>query len=245
MSREPGGIYRNPMRGLGLACEVCCSPVYATESVCGVCYGHRDVWGNRLADVVAPLSYAGPLNPQAVEDLWTYKDGAEDGHRRASSQRLVALLTSSLAIHAGCFEARFPPVTAIATVPSGERGARPDGHPFDAIVRWPRPYRRVRLERIAAAQSREIDPENLRVDGDVVGEHILVMDDNWTSGASAQSVAIAVRAAGAHRVSVLPLMRSLASAWGPTEVFLRARPADERFDPAICPVTSGRCPEPF
>lgn len=250
MERHPGecqadGMYRNPVRGPGLACQVCCAPIYPSEFLCSVCSLQRKVWGHYLANVVAPLSYAGPSTPKAVEDLWTYKDGTDPTGRFESSQRLSALVDSALAAHAQCFEAGFEPVEVVVTVPSGSVGARPQGHPIEDVIRWPGPHRRVELERLAEPPPRTIAPETLRIQGDVHGTHVLVMDDNWTSGASAQSVAVSVRNAGARRVSVLPLMRSLSSSWGPTAQFLRARPLDERFNSKICPVTSGLCPSPI
>ena len=47
----------------------------------------------------------------------------------------------------------------------------------------------------------------LRVGSPVAGESVLVVDDTWVSGGSAQSVAVALKMAGAARVVVVVLGR--------------------------------------
>ena len=54
---------------------------------------------------------------------------------------------------------------------------------------------------------RGVDPRWLRVDGPVAGTDVLVVDDTWVSGGSAQSAAVALKLAGARRVAIVVIGR--------------------------------------
>ena len=54
---------------------------------------------------------------------------------------------------------------------------------------------------------RGVDPGWLRVDGIVAGADVLVVDDTWVSGGSAQSAAVALKLAGARRVAIVVIGR--------------------------------------
>jgi hypothetical protein len=54
------------------------------------------------------------------------------------------------------------------------------------------------------------------------GAHVLLPDDTWASGGHAQSAALALRAAGAVRISVLAVVRLLSDDSDRTRAFLRA-----------------------
>jgi hypothetical protein len=56
-------------------------------------------------------------------------------------------------------------------------------------------------------RGREIGLGWLRVGGAVAGQGVLVIDDTWVSGGSAQSVAVALKLAGAARVAIVVLGR--------------------------------------
>jgi adenine/guanine phosphoribosyltransferase-like PRPP-binding protein len=76
---------------------------------------------------------------------------------------------------------------------------------------------------------------------DLTGQHILIVDDTWTSGSRAQSAALAVRRAGAHRVGVLVVGRWLDPDYAGTAPFLKALCSYD-FDPRRGPVTGNSCP---
>ncbi len=74
------------------------------------------------------------------------------------------------------------------------------------------------------------------------GAHVLLIDDTWTSGAHAQSVATLLKQAGAARVSVLVVARWLEPDDRGKRIYyeyIRPRP----YDPNVCPWTAGECPE--
>lgn len=73
------------------------------------------------------------------------------------------------------------------------------------------------------------------------GRHVMVIDDTWATGGHAQSAALALRKAGAARVSVLVVARWIKQDYGDNKQFI----ADLRtldYDPGICPWTGGECP---
>ena len=58
-----------------------------------------------------------------------------------------------------------------------------------------------------AAHVRGVDPGWLSVDGPVTGADVLVVDDSWVSGGSAQSAAVALKLAGTRRVAIIVIGR--------------------------------------
>jgi adenine/guanine phosphoribosyltransferase-like PRPP-binding protein len=73
------------------------------------------------------------------------------------------------------------------------------------------------------------------------GQHMLILDDVWTTGSTAQSAALALRRAGAAPVSVMVVGRWLNPDRRGTADFIATRPHHD-YDPDICPVTGGECP---
>jgi hypothetical protein len=96
--------------------------------------------------------------------------------------------------------------SAVAVVPSGQ--GRPGAHPLVGLVRSCVALPLVRLS-IAPREihTRGVNPGWVRVDDPVGGADILVVDDTWVSGGSAQSTAAALKLAGARRVAVVVLGR--------------------------------------
>ncbi|RJO69942.1 phosphoribosyltransferase [Nocardia panacis] len=75
---------------------------------------------------------------------------------------------------------------------------------------------------------------------DVVdGKNILIVDDTWTTGSSAQGAAIAVKGAGASSVTVLCVDRWLRHDWEDHRTLIDT--LDNPYDPLICPVVGRVC----
>jgi orotate phosphoribosyltransferase len=70
---------------------------------------------------------------------------------------------------------------------------------------------------------------------------VLLIDDTWTTGGHAQSAVLALRKAGATRVSVLVVARWLKEDYGDNKKFI-AELANRDYDPDICPWTGAACP---
>jgi hypothetical protein len=74
----------------------------------------------------------------------------------------------------------------------------------------------------------------------ITGRHVLVVDDTWVSGAKSQSAALALKDAGAARVTVLCVTRWLRHDWPDHRQLIDT--LDEPYDAMCCPVTGDRCP---
>jgi hypothetical protein len=183
---------------------VCRGPVAAGFSRCYQCELHWGLACGWLADAVMPIAYA-VKGGQLAADLWRYKDGD-----RAAAERLRAALRDFLRDHGPCAwraAGMAAPPDQVAVVPSGQ--GRPGPHPLALLVASCVKLPAVPLSaRVPdAPRGREIGLGWLRVGSAVVGERVLVVDDTWVSGGSAQSVAVALKLAGAARVVVVVLGR--------------------------------------
>jgi phosphoribosylpyrophosphate synthetase len=69
----------------------------------------------------------------------------------------------------------------------------------------------------------------------------LLIDDMWATGGHVQSAVLALRKAGAARVSVLVVARWLKEDYGGNKRFI-ADLANRDYDPGICPWTGTDCP---
>jgi hypothetical protein len=96
--------------------------------------------------------------------------------------------------------------SAVAVVPSGQ--GRSGAHPLVSIVRSCVDLPVVRLSVAPGViHARGVTMGWLRADGLAAGADVLVVDDTWVSGGSAQSAAAALKLAGARRVAVVVLGR--------------------------------------
>jgi hypothetical protein len=162
------------------------------------------VAGVLLADAVIPIAHA-VKGSRLANDLWRYKSAADP----AAAERLRAMLREFLRGHGECAAraAGVPAWDRVAVVPSGQ--GRPGAHPLGGIVASCLPLPEARLSAPAAvpARGREIIVGWPRVASDVAGKAVLIVDDTWVSGGTAQSVAVAVKRAGAARAAIVVLGR--------------------------------------
>jgi hypothetical protein len=187
----------------GVLCRTCRGPTPAGLARCYQCDLALSQAGELLADAVVPIDHA-VRGGEFAGDLWRYKSdraGAAESAARLREMLAVYLRDHGESVWRAARMAAGP--RAVAVVPSG-RG-RPAGHPLIGLVRSC-----VDLPLIEeAAHVRGVDPRWLRVDGSVAGADVLVIDDTWVSGGSAQSAAVALKLAGAHRVAIIVLGRHI------------------------------------
>ncbi|MGH3264367.1 MAG: hypothetical protein ACRDNS_20500 [Trebonia sp.] len=179
--------------------------------------------GELLADLVVPLGYAVRGGPLAT-DLWRYKSehaGREDA--AAATRRLGVMLADFLAHADAAWAAAGMSAgpSRVAVVPSGQ--GRPGAHPLERLAAACFALPLVRL----ATEPREIhtrgvNPGWVRVGDPVADADVVVVDDTWVSGGSAQSVAAALKLAGARRVAVIVLGRHVNPADPRSAAFLAA-----------------------
>jgi len=178
-----------------------------------------------LADVVAPVAYA-VKGGRLAGDLWRYKSGAA-GATEAGA-RLTAMLARFLREQGGqvwraAGMAVGPELAAI--VPSGQ--GRPGPHPLLGIVASCVGVPIVPLSTAPGAAARArgladgVAAGWLTVGSAVAGADVLLVDDTWVSGASAQSAAAALKAAGARRVALVVIGRHVDPADPRSAEFLR------------------------
>lgn len=232
---QAGGYLRNPIREPLVTCSVCTTPV-ERYSRCYACNRHRAYAG--LADAVAPLTYA-----MAGTQSGYLMRGYKGQPPIAEHVQIVALLgLLALSKHADC-AARLAetPITHWSVVPS--LPAKDEEHPLRRLVANVAPGVEIPL----TAASNAAHPRGLGTDHYTAtstlqdGSHVLLLDDTWASGGHAQSAVLALRAAGAARVSVLVIARWINADFGGNATFIRDRLVRD-YDPDQCPWTGDECP---
>lgn len=164
---------------------------------------HSQALGAELADEVVPISMA-VEGGQLVHVLGNYKNSKNPAVRKQFTTELACVLATFLAEHLRCL-GEFDIVTM---VPSTRK--RQDVHPLADIL-----GRRLNITRFAFTEvlgttsenNRRLQPDEYTVHADVAGKRVLLVDDQWTSGASLQSSAVALKRAGAARVVGLVIGR--------------------------------------
>jgi hypothetical protein len=206
-------------------CRTCRGPAHAGFARCYQCDLAHGRFGGLLADVVVPVAYA-VKGGQLAADLWRYKSGLPGA--ADAGARLTAMLSGFLAEHASRVW-RSAGMTSepglAAVVPTGQ--GRPGAHPLLGIVAScvDLPVVRLSAARGAPPRGRGLDDGAagwLTVASPVGGADVLLVDDTWVSGGSAQSAAAALKTAGARRVALIVLGRHVDPADPRSAEFLRA-----------------------
>jgi hypothetical protein len=235
-----GGYLRNVVREPNVTCRVCATVVDGSP-YCWRCGRHRRIAG--LADVVAPLTYA-IGDTEAAGLLRDYKDHPARTVRERHCLTINWLVFLGITLHEQCLGAAVGlPVSLRVVIPSLTR--RPGRHPFaeiaatmnavgDAVGLMAAPT--AGCDRIVSA-----DKFRVRRGTELVGKHVLVLDDTWTTGSNAQSAALTLRRGGASAVSVMVVGRWLSPGFGKAAEFIETR-LQRDYDPAVCPVTGTHCP---
>jgi hypothetical protein len=216
--------------GPGL-CGCCRGPAARGQARCYQCDLHAELLPGLLPDVVVPVAYA-EKGGEHARNLWLYKSGEQGA--AAARVMLGALLMVFLRDHGPCIwrHAGMTTPSHVAVIPSG-RG-RPGPHPLRALVAGclALPWLPLDLRARAGREPRSPGPDRYRTTR-LPGASVLLLDDTWTSGASAASAAAALKLAGARQVAVIVLGRHL-SAPG-------RRPAARNFSPAAMPFRPECC----
>ena len=220
-----GNFMLNPRRG---------------PNVCRICFTFTDGFDRCFAcshteshlDAVAPISYS-IAREQLHHALASYKRLSGDGARRLRAE-LAAVLWRFLADHEQCVAGAAGPTEfeIVTTVPSGNR-VRDDHHSLRPIVEATVGPTRERHQRLlersdAEVAPRTFDPRKFQVRRQLRGESVLLIDDTWTTGASAQSAAATLKNAGSGPVAVVVIGRHLKREWRENDRRLRGvtRPYD-------------------
>lgn len=208
--------------------------------VCRTCFNLTDGYERCFAcargvpwlDAMAPISYS-VGSEQLHQALASYKRLSGELARRRRSE-LTAVLWRFLNAHEGCIAcaAGTSSFRIVTTVPSGDRD-RDANHPLRTIIGelvGPTRGRHERLLRRSAVDvhPHEFNPEKYLPARSLKNEPVLLIDDMWTTGASAQSAAAALKAAGAGPTAAVVIGRHVNRSWHQNDLRLRrlARPFD-------------------
>ena len=241
-ARELTGLYESfmlgPRRGPAV-CETCFNLTDGHDR-CYAC-AHR---GAALATMV-PVSYS-VAGERLHHALASYKRGQGPMARRLGIE-LAAILWRFLDEHESCVARaadtqRFQLVT---TVPSGEL-ARDEHHPLRWLVGELVAPTRERYERLLVRSRTEsggrvFDPERYLPTRTLSGESVLLVDDTWTTGASAHSAAAALYAAGSGAVAAVVIGRHINRGWGDNDRRLKR---DSPFDWSRCALCGEKATDP-
>ena len=213
-------------------CAVCRGPAGPGFARCYQCAQHDLLGRSLLADAVVPVSYAVKGTAFAA-DLWRYKSWPAPG--AAARTSMLALLLAFLHDHGACVwrHAGMPAPSRLAVVPTG--CGRPGPHPLLALSA---PYLRLPVTRLVirpGEQGRDPNVNRFSAERTPVRASVLLLEDTWVSGASAQSAAAALKRAGARHVAVVVLGRHIDPA-DRLGGLLAARLAPAPYDVARCSV---------
>lgn len=222
--------------GHGLpVCQVCRGATAVRDplgnhwTICRPCWQHRHTPGIAPAElaeaagfIIYALEYADRSCDQSLRDMYQYKNLSPG---QVAGQRIRTLLYVTLRDSLPLLSRTVGPVEIITEVPSTstkpgrDRRALPDAID-SAVSQLPgiAPHHQLLdPRRDNAGASRALDPDRFRViDPDqVVGRHVLLVEDTWVSGASVQSAAVALHRAGARRVTALCVARLISEQWAP------------------------------
>ena len=191
-------------------CAACRIPVPAGNARCYPCALHAETLPGLLADAVVPICFA-VKGSEHARNLWLYKSGRPGAG--AAGAAIRALLVVFLRGHGRCVwrAAGMIMPTHLAVVPSCRGRRRP--HPLLALaspcIRLPLTGIDLRLG--DEPRARELDADRFRA-APADGADVLLLDDTWTTGASAQSACAALRLAGARSVAIVVVGRHVAPA---------------------------------
>ncbi|NUR28601.1 MAG: hypothetical protein HOV83_22645 [Catenulispora sp.] len=231
-----GGFLRNPVRRPRVTCTTCMTPT-ADYVRCHSCQRHLSAHGRDLADAVGVLTYA-VGGEQAAYMMRGYKATRPVNEHLAVVSMLTWLATG---LHGGCCgTVAGLPVTHWATVPS--LPPKPGEHPLHRIVgAYPPAEFEAALVGLPDVPSpRDAAHDHFRARDLPREAHVLLVEDTWTQGGHAQSAALALRRAGARRISILAIARWINREFGGNAAFVDQLRSD--FDPRRCPWTGGECP---
>jgi len=193
--------------------------------VCSTCFNFTNGYARCYAcarcqsplDAMTPISYS-VAREQLHHALASYKRLDGDVPRRLQTI-LAAILWRFLQAHEACIATaanahRFDLVTS---VPSGD-ACRDEHHPLRTIVGELVAPTRDRHRRLLTRTETELAPRTFSENKfeptqRLRGQSILLIDDTWTTGASAQSAAAALKRAGAGHIAAVVIGRHLNREW--------------------------------
>ena len=228
-ARQQPHLLAPPPPGPGV-CAVCLTPIPGGR----LC--HRCRAQPRAADSVLAISYS-PHDGALHAMLRDYK--ATGRAARSLRVALSAVLWRFLDSHERCLAAAAaasrrgaaPAFDTVCIVPSTRRQPAV-AHPLVSVLAAVEPVApRLQaglLEPSITGAERAFDPRRFRCARPLEHRSVLLVDDTWTTGASAQSAAAALKRAGAGVVGVLVIGRHVHADYGSNRAWLSG--LEHRFE---------------
>ena len=227
----------------------------AADGVCDICHGAPNPGYRRCfscattsAQVAHPVANVVPISLYEVGGqlhhvLRGYKDSADHDVRAQFSLIVAALLTSFLRRHGNCVaDAAGAAWDLATTVPSS--GDRELPHPLDRAIQlspWLWSQCHPLLAKGAGhVRHNQADERAYVVTEEVFGRQILILDDTFTTGASLQSAASALTAAGARVIGAVPIGRVVNPGFNAQAGTLWGRATASAFDFDRCCLCTNR-----
>lgn len=239
-----GGYLRNTIHLPGQTCSACRGTWLMQDGdfTCGPCDFYV---GKQVADISASVIY-GVNGTQSAKLMYGYKNTPPS---LSLSRRVASLAAVALRGHVNCASKLLDvPCTHWATVPSLKSIG--SAHPFRGILLgFANDDAEIEIAATDVAtgktpqERRTYNPAFYAVTTPVAkGAHVMLVDDTWTSGSHAQSVATTLKQAGAGKVSTLAIARWLDLEDPRTKRIANEHIKETPYDPNICPWTGGACP---
>jgi predicted amidophosphoribosyltransferase len=206
-----GNFMLAPRAGPGV-CDTCFDLIEETHTRC-----HRCLRDTGWIDAAVPVSYS-VAHEQLHHALRAYKRLPDSLARRFQIE-LAAVLWRYLETHEACLAraaetASFELVTAVPSGAQKTEDAHPLGRMLGTLIGPTRDRYEPLLTRSGAeTKARAFSPEKFSPIQKLQNKSVLLIDDTWTTGASARSAAAALKAAGARTVAVLVIGRHLNRDW--------------------------------
>ncbi|MEU8894384.1 hypothetical protein [Nocardia sp. NPDC048505] len=248
-----GGFFSNAgVPGMSGICTVCRGP--AEKEMCGRCAVASSNYPGLLADRTILLTYAignrAGERHQSAHHMVAYKGYRGTPQAEECAEDLQLLISSVAELHRPCFEAWLgAPWDSLTFVPSKERPDR--RHPLVALANSVIPplsaapsLQKFMLTPGPGSETKhEMTDDRYLIEERwlpvVEHKNVLIVDDTWTTGASAQGAAMAAKLAGAESVSILCVARWLRWDWADHKVLIDS--LTEGFDALRCPVHGVHC----
>jgi predicted amidophosphoribosyltransferase len=235
------GQLLSPRRAAGV-CPDCWNLTEPGSVRCRACRTN-----DRNVDLMLAVAYC-LAGSRLHHDLSDYKRTA-DPSVPAVTAKLALILDGFLASHEPCVHAALglaePPL--VTTVPSGS-AVRDCHHPLRTIVgelcsHTRERYQRLLLRTDLPLDAHVFDQRRYVATQPLEGAAVLLIDDMWTTGASAQSAAAALRSAGASTVAAIAIGRYLNGGWREASERIATIAAPFEFDHcSLCAPTHGQPP---
>jgi hypothetical protein len=240
-----GGYLRNTVPIHGETCAKCRGS-WKMKDEYATCWPCEFKYDSSTADVVGSMVYA-VSESQSNKLMRAYKDTPPSAQML---QRVTSLVSLGVRAHFDCAGALLGgTLTKWATVPSTK--TIPSIHPLRSKILTPLLGEQHEIV-VAATEAanckseserRELDTSLYEVRSAIpASARVLLIDDTWTTGGHIQSVAMALKQAGAEKVAALCVARFMDQKDPKTKRVLVQHFRDRPYDPDVCPWTGGDCP---